>query len=242
MARRKSDVWEAGPHKPIRYGPFARFADWRAGRKDGRAGRPQLPGRPPQEREATLITPHLNGLTQDYQGRVRGEQLRALADIADVLARRRALRAEIADGEERSNELQKELDAMPETLDDSTLERRNAVEQNADILLIRARRAREHATARETKRAAKQAADVRLRAPRAELAQADGLVAVRRAALAIRVGRLLAHTLRRDATHLEALVSHHPDGALLLPYLKLSAPDLPHWLEHWPDGEEGPSI
>ena len=43
MAPRGPTFYDAKPHKPIRYGLFARVADWRFGRSDGEDG---IPGQP----------------------------------------------------------------------------------------------------------------------------------------------------------------------------------------------------
>jgi hypothetical protein len=238
MARNKRDVWEAKPHKPIPYGPLARFVDWRIGRKDGRAGAPTVAEVPPGELVPPLITEYLDQLGWGCRGAAEEDNRQALRDVQHLLKRRDELMAEAAQALERSSEIQKELDAMPETPPESVLQRRNAVEQHADELLIRARRAREYAAVREKAKAAKQRVDEARSACLVELAHVNGAISVRRLALHVRVRRQWAYTMMRRAAYLRHLRHHHPDGAALRPYFELSAPELPGWLESWPDGQD----
>ena len=234
MGRKKRDVWEAKPQRPIRYGLFARFADWCVGRRDGKAGLLQLPKVPPEGLTAPLTTPYLDQLVASQRGAAEEENKQALRDAEPDVKRLVALTVEVAQGLERSSEIQRELEAMPETPPAAVLERRNAVEQNADDLLIRARRAREYAAVREKakgeRRRVEGARGVRL----VEMARVDGAISVRRLALHVRVRRLWAHAMTRRAAYVRHLCRHHPDGAALLPYFDLSAPELPGWLEGWP--------
>lgn len=238
MARRERTFWEVKPHKPIRYGWLARVSDWRVGRADGRKGIPQLPSVPPEELSGPLITPYLEPLYQSYQGSAEAENMTALRDVADPLVRRRILQRDIAEREDRSRSLQKQLDAIPEIPDDSVLGLRNATEQHADPLLVRARRLREYTAARAKVQAVKDRHDEDTSARLAEYAQANETIAIRGRALAIMVARMRAHAMRRRGHYLRHLVRQHPDGPALIPYFGLSSPELPSWLENWPPGDK----
>jgi hypothetical protein len=171
MARRERTFWETKPHKPIRYGLLLRLADWRAGRSDGKSGIPPLPPISPDEMPAALITPYLEPLYQSYRGSTDAENLAALRDVADALVRRRILQRDIAEQQERSLACQKQLEAMPDTPDETILSQRNSTEQHADPLLVRTRRLREYAGVRMKAQAAKDQSDERVLELLAELAR-----------------------------------------------------------------------
>jgi hypothetical protein len=175
MARRKRTFWDPKPRKPIRYGLFARVADWWVGRSDGRNGAPQLPSMRPEELPTPLTTPYLDTLNQSYQDSARAENLTALRDVADALVRRRILGSDIAEREDKSRSIQKQLDAMPDVPDDSVLCQRNAIEQHADPLLVRARRLREYTAVRAKVQAAKDQADKEVQARQMEIAEVSEL-------------------------------------------------------------------
>jgi hypothetical protein len=237
MARKKRTFWDAKPPKPILYGLFARATDRRAGHSDGKDAIPQLPPVRPEDLATPLTTPYLDTLHKHYQDRSEVENLVAVRDVADPLVRCRVLKRDIAEREEKSRSLQKQLDAMPEVPGETVLSQRNAVEQHADPLLIRARRLREHTAVRVKVQAAKDRADEEVRVRQVELAEVSEIIAVRRRALAIRVTRLLAHANRRRGHYLRHLARKHPDGPVLITYFDLSSPQLPEWLENWPGGE-----
>jgi hypothetical protein len=237
MARREKTFWEAKPRKPIRYGLSARVADWRIGRSDGENGIPELPSVRPEELPIPPATAYLDSLNQRFQDSAYAENLSALRDVADALVRSRVLTRDIAEREERSRTIQKQLDAAPEVPDDIVLSQRNAIEQHADPLLVRARRLREYTAVRVKVQAAKDQADEEVRAQQVALAEASETIAVRKRALVIRVTRLRAHAMRRRDHYLRHLVRKHSDGPVLGTYFDLSSPELPTWLEHWPGGE-----
>jgi hypothetical protein len=239
MSRKEQTFWEVKPHRPIRYGWLARVADWRAGRYDGRTVIPQLPSVPPEELSAPLITPYLEPLNQSYQGSAEAENMIALRDVADPLVRRRILQRDIAEREDRSRTIQKQLDSLPEIPDDSVLSRRNATEQHADPLLVRARRLREYTAVRARAQAAKDRNDEEILALLTEFSEVSETIAIRGRALAVMVAQMRAHAMRRRGHYLRHLVRQHPDGPALIPYFGLSTPELPSWLENWPPGDEG---
>jgi hypothetical protein len=237
MARRNRTFWEAKPQKPIRYGAFGRLADRRAGRSDGKSGKPPLPAVRTEDLPTDLITPYLESIYQIYKGSTEAESRTALRDVADAIVRRRVLQKNIASREERSRNIQKQLDAMPEIPDDTFLGQRNATEQHADAVLVRTRRLREYTAAREKIQTEMDQSDEKIVDMLAEFAEASENVAVRRQALAIRVAQMRAHALRRRGCYLRHLESHHPDGPALSLYFDFSPPDLPSWLKDWPSGE-----
>lgn len=237
MARREQDFWEAKPHQPIRYALSARVTDWRAGRSDGENGIPPLPSVKPDELPVPLTTPYLDPLNYRYQDSAQAENLTALRDAMDALLRSRVLLRDIAEREDKSRSIQKQLDAMPEIPDDVVLSQRNAIEQHADPLLIRARRLREYTAVRAKVQTAKDQCDEEVRIRQVELAEVLETIAVRKRALVIRVTRLRAHTMRRRGHYLRHLMRKHPDGPSLITYFDISSPQLPDWLENWPGGE-----
>jgi hypothetical protein len=234
MARRKRTFWEEKPRKPIRYGLFARIADRSAGWSDGGNGIPQLPTARPEELPAPLTTSYLDILNQSYQDSAENENLTVLRDVADALVRRRALGRDIAEREDKSRSIQKQLDAIREVPDESVLSQRNAIEQNADPLLVRARRLREYTAARAKVQVAKDRVDEEIQARQVELARVGETIAVRKHALVIRVTRMRAHAMRRRGHYLRRLMRKHPEGPALVAYFELSSPQLPSWLEKWP--------
>jgi hypothetical protein len=233
MARRKKTFWEAKPHKPIRYGLFTRVADRRAGRSDGTNGIPPLPPVPPEQLLIPLITPYLDAVSWRYLGSAGGERLTAQQDVEEAQVRHRILQSDIAEREDKSRTIQKQLDAMPEIPDESVLIQRNATEQHADPLLVRTRRLREYTAQREELQAVMERADEEVRTRQVELAKASETIAVRTRALVIRVTRLHAYAMRRRSHYLRHLVRKHPDGPVLITYFDLSSPQLPDWLENW---------
>jgi len=241
MARGKRTFWDAKPHRPIRYGLSARVADLRAGQSDGKDGIPQLPPAPSASLPSLLSTYYLDALNWAYQGSAQAENLTALRDTADARVRRRALKRDIAEREEWSRSMQKRLDAMREP-DESALSQRNAVEQHADPLLIRARRLREHTAVRKTVQVAKDRIDEEIRVRQIELAEISETITVRRWALEIRVNRLHAHVMQRRGHYIRHLTRKHPDRPAISAYFDLSSPRLPDWLENWPGDDDTAEI
>lgn len=237
MAQKQHDVWDAKPSKPVRYGPFDRFADWRHGRGDGKSGRPQLPSVSPQDLAMGLTTPYIARLRNGFRSAAEAENGRATQDIQHYVTRSLELDALAQQHLERSNACQKELDSLPEIPPEALLSRRNAAEQHADDTLIRTRRSREYTAARDKVKVAKLRAEEALNQCLAEQAGVKGAIAVRRLALHVRVRMLHAHTLMRRDAYLGHLTNHHPDGAALIGYFSLSPVDLPDWLESWPDNQ-----
>jgi hypothetical protein len=237
MMRRKRVFWEAKPCKPIRYGLFAHIGDWWAARADGEKGAPQLPSQP-KESPILLTTPYLDSLNRSYQDRAYAENLTVLRDVEGALVRRRTLARDIAEHEERARGIQKQLDAMAEVPDDGVLAQRNATEQQADPLLVRARRLREYNSVRTKVQAAKDRADENIRTQQVKLAEVSETIAVRKRALVIRVARMHAYTMRRRSYCLRHLLRKHHEGPKLIVYFDLSSPQMPDWLDSWP-GDEG---
>jgi hypothetical protein len=190
----------------------------------------------------TLTTPYLDTLNQSYQDTAQAENLTVLRDVADALVRRRILGRDIAEREDKSRSIQKQLDAMPDVPDDSVLCQRNAIEQHADPLLVRARRLREYTAVRAKVQATKDQADEEVQARQIEIAEVSETIAVRKHALVIRVTRMRAHAMRRRGHYLRHLLHKHPEGLALITYFDLSSPQLPNWLDNWPGDEDTAEI
>lgn len=237
MTRRKRTFWDAKPHKPIRYGLLARVADRRAGRTDGKNEIPAKPTGPPEQALTPLTTAYLDSLNHGYQDRAQSENLSAVRDVADPLVRRRILQRDIAELEDKSQRVQKQLDATPEMPEESVLTERHATEQHADPLLVRTRRLRDYRADRAKLQAQKDRTDEELRARQVERAEAIETIAVRKRALVIRVTRLGAHANRRRSAYVRHLTKQHPNGPVLITYFDLTSPQVPDWLENWPGGE-----
>lgn len=222
----------ARPRKAIVYGPFARTADCLAGAADGRAGQPAVPSNPdtapPREGGAT---PYLEGLNRQFNDRAESERLQADIDEAPTYEQRERVRAQIAAADENVTEIRKRLDALPETPDDTVLNWRNVLEQDADERLVRARRRREYDAARTRVLAEEQQAVDDARRLRVEEGRLSAAIAARERIVSTRVRRLHEHTRRRCATYLRRLVHKHPDGPAVIPALELALPSLPAWVQ-----------
>jgi len=220
------------PHKPVFYGPVKWIADCCAGAADGRAGQPAVPPdldtAPPSRGGAT---PYQEALNRAYLDRAERERLQADIDEAPISEQRERVRAQIAAADEKVAERRKRLDAFPETPDDTVLNRRNVLEQEADDVLVRARRRREYAAARARLLAGEQQAVDEARGLRIEESHLTEAIAARERIASTRVRRLHEHTRRRCATYQRRLVHKHPDGPAVIPVLELALPSLPAWVQ-----------
>lgn len=223
------------PAKPVRYGPIARISDRRAGTTDGRAGHPTVPAdldtAPPLRGG---VTPYQETLNRTFLDRAERERLQANIDIAPISEQREHVRAQIAAADEEVAECRKRLDAVPETPDDTVLNRRNVLERDAAETLVRTRRQREYAADRARLLAEEQQTVDKARGLRTEEARLTEAIAARERIASVRVRRLHEHTRRRCATYLRHLVHHHPDGPAVIPVLELALPSLPAWVQGSP--------
>jgi len=220
------------PAKPVRYGPIARISDRRAGTTDGRSGHPTVPADldvAPALRGGA--TPYQEALNRTFLDRAERERLQADIDIAPISEQRERVRAQIAAADEEVAECRKRLDAVPETPDDAVLNKRNALERDADEILVRTRRHREYAAHRARLLAGEQQAVDKARRLRIEEARLTEAIAARERIASVRVRRLHQHTRRRCATYQRHLVHHHPDGPAVIPVLDLALPSLPAWVQ-----------
>lgn len=220
------------PHRPVRYGLIAWSADCWAGATDGRAGHPTGPSEldtAPRLRGG--VTPYQEALNRAFLDRAERERLQADIDETPISEQRERVRAQIAAADEKVAEIRKRLDAFPETPDDTVLNRRNALEQDAAELLIRTRRHREYAAARARLLAEEQQAVDEARRLRVEESRLSEAIAARERIASTRVRRLHEHTRRRCATYERHLVHHHPDGSAVIPALELALPSLPAWVQ-----------
>jgi hypothetical protein len=222
----------SGPHAapPNRSGglpPYTwsrRFADWRRGRADGRAGLPGTePDRPPG-------TPALEELAQDFLARSHSERLRLDVELTSLLESEAALVARIEQAERAAERARDRLVGWPLLLDEGQLSLRRGGESNTAEDVVRARRAREYDAVRRPL-----VEDVD-RAHRAAAAAAEDLartrVAIRARELvgATRVRRLHAQTMRRISAYERHLVRHHPAGDRVGPILAAQHPRIPGWV------------
>lgn len=219
------------PHKAITYGLIARAADCLAGAADGRAGQPVVPSDPDTAPLQGGVTPYLEMLNRHFGDRAERERLQADIAIAPLSQERERVRALAGAADEKVTESRKRLDAFGETPDAAALNKRNVLEQNADELLVRTRRQREHAAGRARLLAQEQQALDEARRLRVEEGRLTEAIAARERIASTRVRRLHAHTLRRCATYLRHLVHKHPDGPAVIPVLELALPSLPTWVQ-----------
>jgi hypothetical protein len=237
MTPKSSPAWATKPHKAIFYSLAARFADWRAGRRDGDAAIPDPPaGRAETADPGSVTTPYLEVRRRHFLDRSEREHQHALNDLEPVRRQLAAVRQDITGAEEKVAELRARLEAIPGKPEEAALTRRNAVEQHIPAELVRARRQREHDARRAKVQAELDQALARLRGLRVEEARLTRMITTREQILAARVRQLHEHTLRRCGTYKHHLVRKHPDGQELISYLDLALPALPDWVPcHDPD-------
>jgi hypothetical protein len=240
MARRASTDWDPRPHKPIFYGPVARWSDRWAGSADGKAGIPAVPAELPAATDKSLgVTPYLEIRKRHFLDRSERERRYAIKDLRESYQRLKALSQEIVGAEDRLCDLRKRLENMPEQAPSEVLTTRNAVERNASDELIRTRRRREHTAERNKIINVEQQEARALHALRVEEARLAELISVRHRLLASRVTQLHQHTLRRCGTYRRWLQRKHPAGPTVMPLLDLALPTLPNWL---PDPAQASSV
>lgn len=220
------------PHKPVFYSPIALIADRWAGATDGRAGHPTvLSDLDTALRLRGGATPYQEALNRTFLDRAERERLQADIEEAPFSEQRERVRARIAGADEKVAEIRKRLDALPETPDDTVLNRRNVLEQAAGELLVRSRRLREYSAVRARLVAEEQQALDDVRRLREEESRLTEAIAARERIASTRVRRLHEHTRRRCATYQRRLVHKHPDGPAVIPVLELALPSVPAWVQ-----------
>lgn len=221
----------SAPRRPIRYGPFARLADWWNATRDGHAGLPDVAADPP-------LTPTFEAHARTYDDRRHHEWKNVVVDTAELSRHAAQLEARISEIEHAALLVDKRLEALPEALSAADLEQRRGGEVDTDVAVVRLRRAREHEARRAP--ALQELAELRveLQSLRVELIQTRRAIRTRETVGAVRIRRLHAHTQRRLASYQRRLVRVHPDGPRLVPLLAPHLPTLPDWLGSLGDGPD----
>lgn len=219
----------AAPRRPIRYGPFARAADWWNASRDGKAALPDITADPP-------LTPTFELHSRTYEDRRHHEWKDVLVATAQATERAAVLEAQIAETEQAALLVEKRLDTIPDQPADAELTQRRSGETDTDPGIVRGRRAREHARGRAQVQQELDALRAALPRLRVELEQIRRTIRIRETVGAVRIGRLHAHTQRRLAAYERRLVRVHPDGARLVPLLAPHHPTLPEWAKNLGDG------
>ncbi|MEU5907873.1 ATP-binding cassette domain-containing protein [Micromonospora sp. NPDC047467] len=222
--------------KPIRYGPFARGADWYQGWRDGRSGIPHRP----RSRGHRVTTAHREVLIRRAQDAFDHEYLRMEAllfgagqAMAGAEARKRGNTALLRRVETENAELAHEL--TPEELG-----RRRAGEKAADPRIVADRRKREQHKRRMSMLALFRDAYREVTDAEVKLALARREAAVQREVAYARVRRIHEHSHRRLAAYRRRLVRSHPDGAWVNQVMGVLDPEIPQWAlpEHDGPGHE----
>ncbi|HEY2194941.1 MAG TPA: hypothetical protein VGH76_21955 [Actinomycetospora sp.] len=201
-----------------------RFADWRRGRADGRAG---LPGTEPDRPPGTAA---LEELVQDFLARSHSERLRLDVELAPLLETEAALVTRIEEAGRAADRARERLVGWPLLLDDSQLALRRGGESHTAEDVVRARRAREYDAIRrplveDVDRAHRAAATAS-----EELARTRAALRAREIVGATRVRRLHAQTMRRISAYERHLVRRHPAGDRVGPILAAQHPRVPGWV------------
>jgi hypothetical protein len=215
--------WVAAPSgKPQWYGPLARVSDWLQGNRDGRRGLPVVGS-------GTVVTPTLRAHGTYFSGGHHDEWQQAERDVTPnrqkverLAAESDACRAEI----ERRLAI---LSTLPERLPQERADERRAGEADADILVVRRRRDREHAARRDREQAVLDAARARIDQLETEQRATAEEIDRRFVVAAIRVGRMHAHCERRIAVYQRRLLRAHPEADRLAELLAAAHPQLPAW-------------
>lgn len=211
--------------KPIRYGPFARVADWYQGWRDGWSGIPHRP----RTRGHRVTTAHREVLIRRAQDAFDHEYLRMEALLhgpgqtrVDAEARRQGSLA-MLDRAEAENAV------LSRPLSPADLAWRRAGEKVADPRIVAERRRREQHRRRMGVLGIVR--DVRRELTDAEsrLARAEHEVALQREVTYARVRRIHEHTHRRLAAYRRRLVRSHPDGAWVNQVMGVLDPEVPRW-------------
>lgn len=226
--------------RPVRYGPFARAADWYQGWRDGRAGVPE-----PDRGVAT--TGHREALVRRAQDAFEHERLRlegaragALVRLAAALARERESTAELVRAQARLADIPPTLTAAQQRALRYREERRTAV-------MVRLRRTREHDRGRQAAAAQVQAAQDRVGVAAAAVAVERDAVDREIVAARTRVRRIQEHTHRRLASYRRRLVRSHPAGGWVNEIMDSRQPAMPGWAVRGvtgavlPDGDQPPA-
>ncbi len=210
------------PVGPVWYGPFARFADWYHGLRDGLAAIPD----PASPSRSTPTRDYLARRTADAFEHEHLWYERDKVHAAELLAH---AEAEAAQTEKRILRMKDALARLPAQPRPEQMRRRGG-EWRTDPRIVIDRRLREHSRSIREAEARVEAAQrdheaslARCAALRADI---DRSTDVARA----RATRLREHCAQRMAAYRRSLLRHHPEPARAAATLDASAPPLPGWL------------
>ncbi|MGH4025097.1 MAG: ATP-binding cassette domain-containing protein, partial [Pseudonocardiaceae bacterium] len=207
----------------IWYGPFARFADWYHGWRDGRAVIPDRDhGVAATQHQDMLIRRARDAFEHE---RVQMEARRHSAEswLADVCERHRHASRRLVDA-------QRQLAATPSAPNATELTMRRYGEQRHGMVLVRSRRIREHRRRHRQAAAAVERAQGALDRINRERALAQTAVDREIVVARARVRRIQEHTHRRLAAYRRKLVRVHPEGGWVNEVMDSVHPLLPGWV------------
>jgi ABC transport system ATP-binding/permease protein len=237
--------------RPILYGPFARYADWYHGWRDGRAG---IPGRPKPgiepprklgEPRRIVTTAHREALIRCAQGGFTKEKERLERSKADAEDRIAAILVKRDQARDALSRAEDALAAVVEPLPpEERLSRRLGEEDRPDTVVIQ-RRLREQ----RRRVAAAQAAVNQARQVLAEI-EADSAATASEIEqhwqiARTRVLRIHVHVHRRLAAYRRRLIRAHSHGAWVNDAMGITQPELPLWgfpPPSEPDPQEAPKL
>jgi ABC transport system ATP-binding/permease protein len=221
----------------IRYGLFARFADWFNGLRDGLSRIPERPPRtfrpntvaPPTRPPRRVTTPHREYLIRMAQDGFAHERIRFEAAQAESQRRLAETRIRLARREEALARAATEVAEASVPLIDAELNERRLAEAHRPLILVRRRRrighqrrinrvTREHRTAEQEHDVARTAHD-----------QAQIDVDQQHEIARGRVRRIHEHIQLRIAAYKRVLVRTHQDGAWVNHVLGVLEPEIPGW-------------
>ncbi|HUY51192.1 MAG TPA: ATP-binding cassette domain-containing protein [Streptosporangiaceae bacterium] len=218
----------AGP-RAIVYGPFARFADWYHGWRDGRADIPPKPR--PGSRPQIVTTPHREALIRWAQGGFAQEHQRLEGQRAGALERKAAAQARQAAAQEALGRAQAGLATVARPLTPGEQRRRRHGEENRPESVVIQRRLREHRREVAAAQARVDRAGHEVARASADLAAATQEAEQLLAAARVRVLRTHEHAHLRLASYRRRLVRAHRHGGWVNTAMGISQPELPHWGE-----------
>jgi ABC-type multidrug transport system ATPase subunit len=220
----------------IRYGPFARLADWWHGWRDGLANIPERPPRqagpppdgPPPRRDVT--TPHREFLIRMAQDAFDHERVRMESGLVAAGRRLAGTRTRAEKAREALVRLDAERAGASRPLTEAEATHRRVAEGRRTDTIVRARRERERARRIAPVERRYHLAEQELDAAEIEFAAAADEADRHRAVARARVDRIHQHAQRRIAGYRRRLVLSHPEGPWLNRVLGVLDPHLPGWI------------
>ncbi|MFC7245222.1 ATP-binding cassette domain-containing protein [Catellatospora aurea] len=215
--------------RTVFYGPFARFADWYHGWRDGLAGLPEKPARSAAKAPRTATTAHREFLIRMAQDAFECERLtlesaRLRSGRELAAARIRLLRA---DADVAQAELALATASAP--LTDAEAAERRTVEAGRPKEFVRARRERDRLRRIKPFEQRRRRAQGDRDAAEAALAAAGHEARRHEVVARSRVVRIQEHAQRRIAAYRRRLARSHPDGPWVNHVLGVLEPHIPGW-------------